>query len=304
MCLFVRRDVSTGNGKKSSENARKFLNAMKDVLPSLTLQDAHFYLKEMKSFGDRNDSKSYLSSAKKLLHILLPFDSNGSLLSLLYPLLPSRHRGTVQAMATSARAKQSATAIAAKKSTVNEVLFKESELKLKIKNERVESEKDRRLVPLGRNKDEKRLAVSSTKRNLPSKRALSMISSNTKTTINQDDDPVIQSLRKAESKGFHKTNKVTKIKSNVPDNAICRVCQSKMEKPLLARCGHSACMKCWDRWLSYRPECPVCRKPVDRKNFAHIVFKGNMEKPTLSQICDDSDESSAEDMLANGQNNY
>lgn len=89
------------------------------------------------------------------------------------------------------------------------------------------------------------------------------------------------------------------IKSNIPKEFLCVVCDSAPEKALLADCGHSACMNCWSEWLKRSQTCPVCRKPTNRENLSRMVFerKPGSNPVSLTQMCQSDDDSDDEDEL-------
>ena len=110
-------------------------------------------------------------------------------------------------------------------------------------------------------------------------------------------DPIVKSIQRAESASFRSGN-VKKIKSSVPKNMICQICQNQMRRPLLATCGHSACADCWKHWLSRSNEkcCFLCRRPTNPQDLAHLIFQQSEKGlPTISQICPDQEEDSDND---------
>lgn len=121
----------------------------------------------MRAFGDKNDSKSYMDAAKDLVILLIKYDNDDdsrNLLSLLFPLLPTRHRGSIQTMATSTRAKKSkkvSDALMNRKAEdkVQSVLFKKSTLEFKIKQESMDIQSDEGILDSKMNENEKRNAL-------------------------------------------------------------------------------------------------------------------------------------------------
>lgn len=106
-----------------------------------------------------------------------------------------------------------------------------------------------------------------------------------------------------------------RIKANVPENFICSLCNTRPEEvnvvcvylnnygailklfrlsllqPLVALCGHSACTKCWKVWLGRQNTCPHCRKHVEIKTLAKMIFKDTNGNEGFTQMCEsDSDE--------------
>ena len=41
---------------------------------------------------------------------------------------------------------------------------------------------------------------------------------------------------------------------------ICPICRDPVSDPHHAKCGHEACLTCWQEWLSRTLECPLCRQ--------------------------------------------
>jgi predicted amidophosphoribosyltransferase len=66
------------------------------------------------------------------------------------------------------------------------------------------------------------------------------------------------------------------------------------EQLFLAKCGHTACSRCWSQWLNKSPTCPTCRKAVDKTQLEQVVFqeKSGAGVPTLSQLCPREDRNS------------
>jgi hypothetical protein len=93
---------------------------------------------------------------------------------------------------------------------------------------------------------------------------------------------------------------LSKIKSNVPKNMACQICNDPMTQPFIADCGHLACLKCWVGWLKRSETCPTCRVATIPSTLARAVFQNDLESkpPTHSQLCgpdqDDADESDEE----------
>jgi len=123
--------------------------------------------------------------------------------------------------------------------------------------------------------------------------------------LTQDIDAVDKCLHQASmivpQRNSFKSN--LKIRSNTPKNLVCTICDETPEKPHLANCRHTACLKCWVQWLDKLGEgkgtCPVCRVPVKKEDLARMLFKkAGSRTPTLSQICDgDEQDSESEEEL-------
>ena len=335
--LFV-----SSNGNRIA--ATTFFKLAKEKLSQDDFLVCRSLITNMRAFGDQNDSKSYIVAATDLVGLLLKYDDGNShtnLLTLFYPLLPTRHRGTIQAIATTARAKN------VKKTNerlmnrkpdekIQSVLFKRSTLQFKpndesndvasdenalnaVMNEHEKrnalmiaselrssnqkrvaefmssrfSDDNRQNTVLNRklhigNKDQNSRKISNKGLKRSSARALSMVATN-KRDKNEasEEDPILNTLEKAQSASF-KSQKVSSIKYNAPSTLFCQICHTRMKRPLLASCGHSACQSCWDSWLNRNSQCPVCRKETKREDLAHMVFKpSDKDVPTLSQICND-----------------
>lgn len=53
----------------------------------------------------------------------------------------------------------------------------------------------------------------------------------------------------------------------------CAVCLDPPQDPCAARCGHVLCQPCWDKQLSTKLECPVCKQKV-RKSQVKRIYLG------------------------------
>ncbi len=82
-------------------------------------------------------------------------------------------------------------------------------------------------------------------------------------------------LRLSEEEMFTgiRPSKILKLSSNAPTNLSCTICEHPLEKPYISDCGHMACLKCWQQWLSKSQTCPVCRKPASSTSIAFAVFQ-------------------------------
>lgn len=108
-------------------------------------------------------------------------------------------------------------------------------------------------------------------------------------------DPVANMLNQAESQAYvqKSSSDIAKnLKSNVPANVHCIMCDGHAKEPLLADCNHMACRPCWLEWLQRSETCPVCRKAVKKNDLSRVVFEdqpdgtieGGRMPPTLSQL--------------------
>lgn len=59
---------------------------------------------KLKDSGEKNDTLAYLTVARQMLHLLLPYDEKKDLVALLMPLLPTKQRPAVQLIAQELRA--------------------------------------------------------------------------------------------------------------------------------------------------------------------------------------------------------
>ncbi|KAL6076448.1 Regulator of telomere elongation helicase 1, variant 2 [Balamuthia mandrillaris] len=50
----------------------------------------------------------------------------------------------------------------------------------------------------------------------------------------------------------------------------CSICQDAADSPSAARCGHICCAACWQKWLSTKLECPVCRRRTRLKQLTRL----------------------------------
>ena len=55
----------------------------------------------------------------------------------------------------------------------------------------------------------------------------------------------------------------------------------------MADCGHTACSRCWLKWLAKSLTCPTCRIPTTKDRLALMVFEKEPGAgvPPLSQLC-------------------
>jgi len=44
----------------------------------------------------------------------------------------------------------------------------------------------------------------------------------------------------------------------------CSICLDTLKSPLKLSCNHSFCKECIQTWICNTPNCPYCRKPVDK----------------------------------------
>ena len=70
---------------------------------------------------------------------------------------------------------------------------------------------------------------------------------------------------------------------------------------LMAECGHTACSKCWLKWMEKSLTCPICRVDTTKESLARLVFEkepGTVNPPSCSQLCPvpRADESSEEEL--------
>jgi len=67
-----------------------------------------------------------------------------------------------------------------------------------------------------------------------------------------------------------------KLKSNAPTNIDCPVCSSSAKEPLVAECGHVACLPCWKGWLKRSQTCPTCRAAACFSSLARVVYESGL----------------------------
>jgi hypothetical protein len=91
---------------------------------------------------------------------------------------------------------------------------------------------------------------------------------------------------------------VSKMKTNVPKNMSCQICNDPLTQPFIADCGHMACLQCWLGWLKRSETCPTCRVATKKESLARAVFQKDPESkpPTLSQFDEDNDDESDEEL--------
>lgn len=58
-----------------------------------------------------------------------------------------------------------------------------------------------------------------------------------------------------------------------PRAGKCAVCLDAPQDPCVARCGHVLCQPCWEKQLSIKLECPVCKAKV-RKSQVKRIYLG------------------------------
>lgn len=66
---------------------------------------------------------------------------------------------------------------------------------------------------------------------------------------------------------------VGSAKVPTPRCVICRY--PPVNATVAAHCGHFACGECWERWIAFRFECPVCRKKVRPVNLIRLKGFGD-----------------------------
>jgi hypothetical protein len=90
---------------------------------------------------------------------------------------------------------------------------------------------------------------------------------------------------------------VSRIKTNVPKNMTCLICNDDLKQPFIAECGHMACLPCWVGWLKRSETCPTCRVATTKESLARAIFQKDpgSKPPTLSQLCAPDDQENAED---------
>ena len=109
-------------------------------------------------------------------------------------------------------------------------------------------------------------------------------------------------LESTESDVYVKPNQsaaVKNIKSHAPKNLTCAICSETCREPFIAECGHLACLSCWLGWLLRSQTCMTCRKETKKESLARVVYErkaGAGANPTLSQLCQDDDDDSDDEL--------
>eukprot|EP01028_Stygiella_incarcerata_P007844 TRINITY_DN32869_c0_g3_i1.p1 TRINITY_DN32869_c0_g3~~TRINITY_DN32869_c0_g3_i1.p1 ORF type:complete len:278 (-),score=70.41 TRINITY_DN32869_c0_g3_i1:510-1304(-) len=52
----------------------------------------------------------------------------------------------------------------------------------------------------------------------------------------------------------------------------CHICQGILKDPYAAACGHVCCFICWEKCLSIRDECPICRRKVSSDSLRKLFL--------------------------------
>ena len=64
--------------------------------------------------------------------------------------------------------------------------------------------------------------------------------------------------------------------SEKKDILQCPICFDLMHNSkysfLVSKCGHICCENCWEKTLSNKLECPLCKKKVKKKNLIKIFI--------------------------------
>lgn len=60
------------------------------------------------------------------------------------------------------------------------------------------------------------------------------------------------------------------INSQEEDKMTCVICYEKKKDIMASKCGHVACDKCWDEWLTHKLECPVCKGRTRKKYLTRV----------------------------------
>jgi hypothetical protein len=53
----------------------------------------------------------------------------------------------------------------------------------------------------------------------------------------------------------------------------CAVCKEKATSPCAGRCGHVCCQECWTKWLKVNASCPLCRAPASSSSVTRLLIK-------------------------------
>jgi len=130
-------ESSATTTQKSNNAARVFFSAAQSTMSTSDFAKLRTLLVKMKQSGDVRDSRCYLQIAKQLIELLLQYDAkkknnicSNSFVDKLLPLLPIKHRATVQAMSLDMKSKirmeqlQKAEANHTGDRAVNTVLFR------------------------------------------------------------------------------------------------------------------------------------------------------------------------------------
>ena len=107
-------------------------------------------------------------------------------------------------------------------------------------------------------------------------------------------------LEKVETDALVQRSVTTTITTNAPDNMLCSVCANICKVPILADCGHMACLSCWTSWLRRSQTCMVCRVQTSDKSLARVVYErhpGRNAPATLSQLIAYNSEGDSDDEL-------
>ena len=61
--------------------------------------------------------------------------------------------------------------------------------------------------------------------------------------------------------------------NDLGEKLICPICLDFFKNPILDKCGHSYCEKCFLAWISKSDKCPMSLKKVDKTFSVNLILK-------------------------------
>lgn len=313
--------------------ARAFFKSAQSSMIIQDLAELRLLLSRLQQIGTTSAPQAYLVVVKDVINLLMKNEKSGNELSELFlPLIPSKRRGAVQALLTEVRRlekkrssvansqlgkyQDSANSSPTRKSELGNY-SKKTDCPLKNQQSITKVVTGRSAASHMRAANSERSHYKATSRLLDETngsiphvsgkvrkdaviRLTKCNGSNRK--LDTGADPVDLCIRQAsENTGKHlrdtkKLVSIRKLNDNLPAGLLCVICETPLKEPMLADCGHSACLSCWLKWFkkstSSTGSCPVCRKPTSTDSLARMVFEKDAGAgvPTMSQMyCSQAD---------------
>jgi hypothetical protein len=113
--------------------------------------------------------------------------------------------------------------------------------------------------------------------------------SKTKATPASRPSPLSLLIEKVKSEVYVKQSsaEIAKRMPGCNESSItCPVCSTAATEPLMAECGHVACLSCWKAWLARSESCPTCREVTTIESLARIVVSGCPDEGAIALTLD------------------